>query len=74
MEKKRERIQSDKENADAEIVSKYPKKKTLKESYAIGSGDYAEVYEPVNPIQDLIGGEVKFRHFSGNKAIKRRRE
>ncbi len=57
----------------AEIMSKYPKKKTLKNSYAMGGGDYVDVYEPMNPIEDLIGGEVKFRRSSGNKRSKRRR-
>lgn len=57
----------------AEMMSKYPKKKTLKASHAIGGGDYVEVYEPMNPIEDLIGGEVKFRHTSGKKATKGRR-
>ena len=57
----------------AEMMSKYPKKKTLKASHAIGGGDYVEVYEPMNPIEDLIGGEVKFRHTSGKKTNKRRR-
>lgn len=57
----------------AEMMSKYPKKKTLKASHAIGGGDYVEVYEPMNPIEDLIGGEVKFRHTSGKKSTKRRR-
>ena len=32
-----------------------------------------DVYEPMNPIEDLIGGEVKFRHTSGKKPTKRRR-
>ena len=58
----------------AEIMSKYPKKKTLKKSYAMGAGDYVDVYEPMNPLEDLIGGEVKFRHSSGNKTSKRRRK
>ena len=57
----------------AEMMSKYPKKKTLKKSYAMGSGDYVDVYEPMNPLEDLMGGEVKFRHSSGRKPTKRRR-
>ena len=57
-----------------EVTSEYPNKKTLKESYAMGAGDYVDVYEPMNPLEDLIGGEVKFRHSSGNKTSKRRRK
>ena len=58
----------------AEIMSKYPKKRTLKESYAMGGGDYVDVYEPMNPIEAVIGGEVRFRHSSGKrKTTKRRR-
>ncbi len=58
----------------AEIMSKYPKKKTLKESHAMGGGDYVDVYQPMNPLEDIIGGEVKFRHSSGKrKTTKRRR-
>ena len=58
----------------AEMMSKYPKKKTLKESHAMGGGDYIDVYEPMNPLEDVIGGQVRFRHSSGKrKTTKRRR-
>ncbi len=50
-----------------EMMKKYPKKKTLKGSYAMGGGDYVDVYEPMNPIEDIIGGEVRFRSSSGRK-------
>ena len=45
----------------SKMMSKYPKKKTLKKSYAMGGDDYIDVYQPMNPIEDIIGGEVKFR-------------
>lgn len=70
-EERADRIQNYREIA--EIMSKYPKKKTLKASHAMGSGDYVDVYEPMNPLEDLIGGEVRFRHTSGKKPTKRRR-
>ena len=71
-EEREDKMQNYKEIA--EIMSKYPKKKTLKESYAMGGGDYVDVYQPMNPFEDLIGGEVKFRHSSGKrKTTKRRR-
>ena len=57
----------------AEMMSKYPKKKTLKKSYAMGGGDYVDVYEPMNPLEDVIGGKVRFRHSSGKKRSKGRR-
>lgn len=58
----------------AEIMSKYPKKRTVKESHALGGGVYVDIYEPMNPLEDIIGGEVRFRHSSGKrKTTKRRR-
>jgi len=28
--------------------------------YAIGGGDYVRVYKPINPIEEIVGGKVKF--------------
>lgn len=46
-------------------------KRTSKRSYAIGSGDYMDVYKPINPVEEIVGGKVVFRHSSGNKSKKR---
>jgi hypothetical protein len=28
--------------------------------YAVGGGDYVRVYKPINPIEEIVGGKVKF--------------
>ena len=45
-----------------EIMSKYPSKPKLKYREALGGGDYVNVYEPMNPIEAVTGGKVKFTH------------
>ena len=44
------------------IMSKYPSKDKLESKIAMGGGDYINVYEPTNPLEDVIGGKVKFTH------------
>ena len=43
------------------IMSKYPDKPTLKERHELGGGEYIDVYQPMNPLEDVIGGKVKFK-------------
>ena len=36
------------------------RKNQIKKTYPLGGGDYITIYEPINPVEDLVGGKVKF--------------
>lgn len=46
------------------------RKNQIKKTYPLGGGDYIVIYEPINPVEDLVGGKVKF---GKSKITKRRR-
>ena len=46
------------------------RKNQIKKTYPLGGGDYITIYEPINPVEDLVGGKVKF----GKSKITKRRK
>jgi len=52
------------------MMSKYPSKPKIKSINSLGGGDEVVVYEPMNPLEAVIGGKVVFRKTKRNRVKK----